>query len=855
MNRLSKLSKLPQIFSNHLLVFITIAFISGMSFGHSLRLSDEATSVILFSVFVLLGLLTVLLLTKLNKTVIIFLPLLFFCLGVLQVLSALEKPKARDHIYNQVPSPADAVVVGTMVEMPQFDGRTSKTTIKVEAIRFKSQSYLHPSHGNILLRILGIWPPHHRPGDKLAVRVKLKRPNSYFSPGSFDYARYLAQKNIWVTGFLKSPLLVEQVEFSPGLLHRLRYLPEKVRMAFGAFLNQKLPDHQSSLYRAVLLGDRSAIAPSVLETFKASGTLHILAISGIHMAVTGTLLYLLIYWVLSRSEMLLLSISVHKSASLICLPFLIFYALLAGMNSPVTRAIAMSFIVIWAVVTRKTKSPSTLLGAAALMILVLDPLQLFTISFQLSFCAVAGILFVLPALNRYILPGNPSPKKLRILHTPLRWLTAMILVSLVAILVTAPLSILSFHRIAPVGIIANIAVEPLLCLWTLPLGIVSIPASYFSPEIAEWLLKLGTFGIDGAVLLVKFFSSLPYATIWLASPPTILIFIYYFGLVAIFLPINHSIKSLFISCLLFLASALCMFIPSLPITTKLRGDTQLSQVSFLDVGQGSATLFQLKSGEKILVDGGGSSFSKVTVGERVIGPYLWQYGIKRLDMLIITHPDSDHYNGLQFVIEHFRPKTIWTRSFEEVAEDFNSLLKSAQAGGAKLDVPTAGDKLNFGSDSIECLYNFSQSQKTVAFNTKRDQENAGIIFKACLSKECILLPGDIDTEAEKHLTNLSLNLRSTTLLAAHHGSKNSNSVEFLDAIAPDYLIVSAGRNNTNHFPHKSLLPKCSDRDIELVNTAVSGTIILSENKGTSQIYIQRRHNNNPLYPPETTMLE
>jgi competence protein ComEC len=165
------------------------------------------------------------------------------------------------------------------------------------------------------------------------------------------------------------------------------------------------------MYRAILLGDRGRLEEGILEDFKASGTMHILAISGLHIGILSALLYTVISRLLSCSEWLLLRLPVRKCAALLTLPILLCYGLLAGLNTPVTRAVLMGGLVLVASSVDRRKSPGALLAFAALTILAIKPLLLFNVSFQLSFATVTALLFLLPELQRLVWPKLDPDKE------------------------------------------------------------------------------------------------------------------------------------------------------------------------------------------------------------------------------------------------------------------------------------------------------------------------------------------------------------------------------------------------------------------------------------------------------------
>lgn len=827
--------------SEHLLLTITLAFISGIALSPLIRLSETNRAFVCALLFSFLVLLAVLHYLKRFKTVLGLLIPVFFGIGCYHGHVHQQMPADEHHVYNRINTKKDVVLIGTMSTMAEFDGRTSQVTIKAKSLRFKENANLLPTTGKILLRLKGPWPDELSPGDTLAIRTDLKRPDSFRTPGVFDYGQFLARKDIWITGFVRSPLFLHKVEESQSLLHSLHYLPERLRTTIGKHIDASVSAETSGVYRAILIADRSQVNEKTLESFRGSGTMHILAISGMHMAVIGTLLYVSIFWILSRSEQLLLRFTLKKWAALLSLPVLIGYGLLAGMNTPVFRAVIMSSIVILAICTNRQKSPGTLLAFAAMLILAIDPLQLFTVSFQLSFSAIAGILFLLPVLKKLLYPADDSLSPLSINIKILKWIAAGLLVSLVANLATAPIALYSFNRFSTVGPLANLIIEPLICLWSLAAGFLSIPFIFIAPQIAAFLLQFGSLGLDAAMRAATLFSSFSFSTIWLPTPPVWLVLIYFFSLIVFAFSCLKKRWWSFVS-LFMLAVCILYFIH--PPTFNKRGNAASLRISYLDVGQGSSTFLEFPSGFRVLIDGGGSSYTTTNVGERVIAPFLWKNGIQEIDAVIITHPDADHYNGLEFIIRHFSPKILWVRDKDGHDNQFKYLIQQAKEQQVSVIVPEAGDFLIEGAQSFECVENAFILENEA--NISRTNANNGLILKACGLQYCALFPGDIGRSSEKALINHGVDLNANILLSPHHGSITSNSSQFLEAVSPDYLLVSAGRSTKGYFPHKELARECDNRQINLFTTSDQGTLEVKTKGNGYHVYGYEREDNNPL---------
>lgn len=845
--------RLTRCIDNNLLVATAISFIGGIVFAPHLSFTaSTVTHLGLLLALLLIGL-TVLQFFAKNRMLLVMLPLFFAGLGCFYTLLHLRVPPDEKHIYNRVQEKCELVVIGTMTAMAQFDGRTSQIPLAVKSLHFKNSDKLTPASGTVLLRLKGPWPESYRPGDRLAVRGDFKRPTGYRTPGGFDYAQYLARQDIWVTGFVRSPRLLQSLPSDPTLLGELRYLPERLRVNLGNHIDRALGPAGSSVYRAILIGDRSRVDDAILETFKGSGTMHILAISGMHMAVIGSLVYGCIYFILSRSEKLLLLCNVKKWAAFFSLPILIGYGLLAGLSTPVARAVVMSTIVIIAICTDRRKSPGPLVAFAALLLLTFDPLLLFSASFQLSFSAVIAIMFLLPTLQNLFGTDQTATAPGQVQQKLIQWFLTALLVSLAATVATAPIAVHAFNRFSPTGLLANLIVEPLICLWCLPSGFLAIPFSLFFPEIAALILQAGNLGLQAALQVTAFCSSFSFSTVWLPEPPFVLLLGYYTILI-VFAVAGYRSKRLAVASVSFLLLCVLFFIK--PSAMKpLRQHPTDFRISYLDVGQGSSTLVEFPSDLRVLIDGGGGAFGSTNVGERVIAPFLWQKGIDKLDAVIITHPDTDHYSGLDFILEHFSPNSLWIRDRQGHDDNFRNILHLADKKQIPVIIPEKQYTFGTETDFIACLANTLVDGHSGDRPMAGVRSNSGLVLKTCSGDFCALFPGDIEKEEERMLVATHEDLDADVLLAPHHGSATSGTPEFLAAVSPQYLIVSARKSSSGHFPHAKVKDECAKQQIALLSTAQQGTIELEVTRDGYRLYGFERVRGNPLYPMRSVMLQ
>jgi competence protein ComEC len=854
-----------RFFSDHLLVALTLAFSGGIAAALLARLDASALAPLQVAISLfLVVLLALFLLTKRHKyrvsrqeaqlsflcgmqTMSLLLPPLLALLGFYHGLAHLQPPPSSAHLFHRLKVKQEAVVAGTLLSAPEFDGRISRVKIASSGLRLPEDPKFVPTQGTLLLHLAAPWPTNLLPGDSLVVRADLKRPESFRSPGAFDYQRHLAFQGILASGFSRSPHFVHKLEEYQTFWQRLRYAPERARTSIGRLIDGAVAEEHRGLYRALLIGDASAIGDEVMENFKASGTVHILSISGLHMTIIGSILFAGFSWLLSRSERLLMNYPLRKWAAFFCLPALIGYGLLAGLNVPVFRAMIMSCIAIVGICSDRVKSPSTLLAMAALIILAIDPLSLALPSFQLSFVATAAILFLVPILKESFL-RNHSKEALSLRERCSRWLLAGIVVSVAATAATAPITLYAFNRVSTVGIIANLVIEPLICLWSLPCGFLALPFTAFSPEIATFLLRLGAPGLTAAVDCAAFFANLPFASLWRPSPPGWLMLLCGVGFFGMLVARRRSTPFYGATALFILVLAAMIFPSTL---AKSRESVNTLQVVALDVGQGSSNLVRFPSGKAVLIDGGGSAATTPSVGERVVAPYLWRQGISRLDAVAITHPDADHYNGIPFILTHFTPGTLWVRDLQGHDQGYQEVLRLAKRLGVVIRVPEVGETLAGlgGEESLSCLAN-QDGLPPVSAPGSRERDNNGLVLKACYRQNCALLPGDIDRQEEARLIDSAANLQADLLVSPHHGSKTSNTPRFLGAVAPQILVVSAGKSGQGRFPHPLLKEECRALGITMASTSEHGSLTAHLGLGQSELWGYGRPGDNPFHPWE-----
>lgn len=798
---------------SHLLIGATLCYIAGIILSFS--------GIPVFHVF--LGamtaaplLLTILFLRQKNgvKNGSLLLLFIFFILtGLYCTNISRTPPMSNTHIRNAIIEEQEYVTVGDIVRCHGFNGRTSKLDVAVKAIRTQTKEF-QSAQGLIRYTLEGRLDPGAIPGQTVAIRAELEYPGRFLTPGSFNYPAYLALRDIYVTGFIHSPLYINNVSKTTSFLHTLRYTPETLRARINNYIDTHLNGNQAGIYKALLTGDRSAVTDQVIEHFKGAGVLHILAISGLHMSLLGVFLYAAIYWLLRRSQWLILRINTKKTAMFLCILPLLLYTLIAGAKTPVVRSFIMSLVVIIAICTGRKHTFAPLVSCAALVVLAFSPTDLATPSFQLSFAAVIAIASAIPALRQLSarIIDNTSP---RILATICGWTVTAMGVSCAATLGTAPLLIYHFNRVSLIGPLANLIVEPLICLWSLPFGFAAAVCLFIWPPLANIFFYLGGKGIDLAVTAVSTFYSLPFSFTYLPPPSPALIGLFYgcIGILLLNKTLSRRIRTT--AGVLLIAVIGSLFIAPQNFIRKF--DTE-STLTFLDVGHGSCCLLEMPGGKTVLIDGGAMSSMNFDIGQSVIAPFLLQKNIQKINDIVITHADSDHYNGLVHIANHFNVERLWIHNEDSGNRQWQALLENVAETGTSIISASSGEQL--AGDNVTGLHILAN---TFSAHGASSNDN-GLIIKYRDDEFAALFPGDISAAIEHDLVTAELDLKADVLLSPHHGSATSNSRKFLKAVNPTVMVVSSGANKAFAFPSTAVVNTCRELGIEVIPTKTAGTI-------------------------------
>ena len=792
--------------------------------------------------------------------------LLFIALGYVSI-SPWMHPRFPDHHIIHSAGPERWDITGKIDDRPRQINNRTRFTLRTFSLSNGQKS--RPVTGKLHVTVAG-QPPELARGDHIRFTGRLKPISNFKNPGAFDYRRYMAFKGIWVTSYAAGERLAVVGKHRASFLFQLI---DKIRASYAVLIDRSGHTQAQAVLKALIIGDRTQLSRTTTQSFNRAGLGHLLAISGLHIGIVATVAFVFFQLLLARIRLFLWRAWSRKSAASLALFPVFIYGAVAGFSPSTQRAVIMVAVFLLTFLVEKEQDPMNTLALAALLILTLDPPALYSISFQLSFAAVLAIIY---GLSRVKNPTMVPKAKMKI-----NWFlrvkeksTLFFLVSFFAICGSLPLVSYYFNQVSMVGLAANFLAVPLIGFITIPLGLLALFLMPLSTTMAFWLVQTGAATMALALVVVKFFADLPFAALKTVTPSLFEIgCLYIMGWALLNLrrsPNNmtdgppSAVGSQIVAAgdadLAAAAQSNQRRLPdyfgrlfSCGLSTPIWAKTILALILFtlaldvcywlyqrywhpdlrvtvIDVGHGSASLLEIPGGHVILIDGGGfSDNSSFDIGERVIAPLLWRKKIKTIDTLILTHPNSDHLNGLIYIAKYFSVKNIWTNN-----EPRDTLgYKKFMAVIARKSIPLAVFETmprNHRFKNVKLnIYNpppnFLNQMRTEKW---RNPNNNSLVVQAAMGSVSFLFPGDIETEAEKELVKLvGKRLASTVLIAPHHGSRTSNSNIFISNVNPDKVIFSSGRNYRFNLPHPAVLTRYRRRGCTIWRTDIHGAIMLS----------------------------
>jgi competence protein ComEC len=642
------------------------------------------------------------------------------------------------------------------------------------------------------------------PGVSCKVTGTLTTPKRAKNPNSFDYQLYLNRKEIfWV---------LQPNGISPSICSppqgTLITLLKRIRLKEVAKLEEKLDEDLSAIFAALLFGERNLMNPEMEEAYAKTGTVHLLAISGLHVALlTGMCFALLLRIGMTREK-----------AELTLIMLLPFYAVLTGLAPSVNRAVLMLILVL---VARRLKfqiTPLDAISIAFLSLALISPNAIYEPGFQLSF----GVSFALVL---------SSAKIINAFHS---YLVKLFVVSFVAQLASIPILLSYFYEISLISVVANLLFVPLFSFIILPLVLVTYVTGLFFPFTSDLFLFFVSVFVRFANKISTSLASFDFSSVVIGKPSVFMLLLYLVTYLVFFISWEKGVgKKTF-------AVFLMPIIPML-FQVALPYLSPYGKVAFIDVGQGDSILIRLPYNRaNYLIDTGGTiSFHKeeweqrrdhFETGEDILVPFLKSEGIRKLDKLILTHGDMDHIGGAPAILSELSIDEVLIPISLERSEMERRILEIAETNQARVRIVGAGARWKAGQDLFQIISPLEKLE---------DKNEGSIVLFASFGGKRWLFTGDIGESGETELIKQFSRMDVDVLKVGHHGSKTSSSEVFLDSIQPETAVISAGEGNRYGHPHAEVVERLANRKVKLYRTDTQGAVIYTfiDKSGTFRTWI------------------
>lgn len=796
---------------------------------------------------------------NIRSMVALFFMFIFFVMGVLNIMSTGKKEKLCTEIGDRE---LPCTVSGKIKEI-KTDGLSDTYYITADSI--VSSEFAYKGKIGIVIYTSAGKEQKNNPGntdhiyldyingDYICMSGTVSVPDSATNPGTFDQYIYLRNKGYYLcisNGTIESgnhrPYSIE------GFLYGIKNRCTKI-------IDNSFDSESAGIVKAMLVADKSTLDKNIKKLYSENGIAHIMAISGVHVAIIGMTLYGFL-----RKLKIGRLISGTFSIAIIIL-----YGIMTGMSSSTERAVIMLILSIAAeYFGRKTDAPTSM-GFAMIIMVLGNPYVILDAGFQLSFAAITGVTVVAPQLRKLLRmfkcfikeadeKKKQKHKKIISLRKMIIKLIDALVVGIASFITTTPVIIYYYYQFPPYSILINLIVIPLVSLVVGGSILVVLTGLFFTGAavVMTYPVRLILFGYK---YLCIFASGLPGASVLVGHISIGMVFVYYLSVVLIFVILRmiRIGKTEREGPILYLMLATVLF---LTVVYEVYSYDKSLKVVYMDVGQGDGVLLRTSGHGGILIDGGSSSNKRV--GEYVMVPVLKYYGVSEVEYAFVSHGDADHVSGLEYLLNEEQSGVHVVNLVLPEYGDQDALqeLKSeATANNVNIIYMKPGDNITYNHQhaetiNIECLYPDEEAGHGVL-----DTNNLSMILKTTITWDVreadienlnkssdsdaslsLLFVGDAGIAAEKRLIELygknslgeiSDSIACDILKVGHHGSRNSSGSDFLKRVSAMYGIISCGKDNRYGHPHAETLERLKMADTKYMTTKEHGAIILSIERG------------------------
>jgi competence protein ComEC len=661
----------------------------------------------------------------------------------------------------------DVRITGWIASLPEQSFRSTRFQFIPATLELHDRPL--PWRGKLLLTWYERPPLPLQVGDHWELTVRLKRPRGLANPGGFDRERRLFSAGIVALGYVRPQPAAQRLAVAE------RYPIDRFRQAVAERFRELLPhDPQVGVLAALAVGDEQGIAFDQWEVFARTGTSHLISVSGLHIGLIAGLVFLLmrggwgcVPWLMARWP----AVIVATVAGLLAATG---YALLAGLSLPTVRALVMVAVVMVAVLSRRLVTPGRVLERALLAVLLFDPAAPLSYGFWLSFGSIAVILYAVSGRRQ----------------APSAWPGELLRVQAYITLGLVPLSLLLFQRVSLLSLPANLIAIPWTSVTTVPLSLLAIPAGAFGADVQAGVLRLAALSMAWLWDVLVWLSALPWAQVHLPAPPGWTLLFALPGLALLLAPRGWPGRWLG----LVLGLPLVFYPQSLPPPGGM-------QFTLLDVGKGLSVVVRTRN-HLLVYDTGPRMGVDFDAGKAALVPFLRQQGVRRVDLLILSHADKGHTGGTRSLLEQFPVATVLTPS--------------------PLEVPVEGAQTcEAGREWVWDEVRFRILHPPATGEFAQDEASCVLLVEA---GERLLLPGDIGPAAARRLVqDYGNELAAGVMVAPQQGGRGvPPAAALLAAVKPRYVLFADAPGQADGLA--AVMEQYREAGAVVLGTAESGSI-------------------------------
>lgn len=648
--------------------------------------------------------------------------------------------------------------------MAKFNAKNEYTTFYADAKQVKTPTGWKKITGRIKFYI-NEKAETIKNGDKFQTYCKIKQFAPPDNHGQFDTKKRMSRNSVYTAATLKSAnSIVVTAATETGFFKKLQ---NKLRIIVKGQLNEDIDsDDASGLLEALLLGQRNNISSEIYNAFLITGLLHFISLSGLHVGIfVGTI------WQFCRR------IGFNKTVrSAICILALIIFLIIVPARTPTIRAAVMFLIFYLGQMSQRKAQSLNSLALAAIVILIIRPMDIFSIGFAMSFIAVLGILFFTEPISE-LLKRPVNKIKSAFISIPLNYIMTILAVGISAWAGVAGILIYHFHKIQMLSAVWTVIVFPLIFIILIG-GLLKIILTMIIP-VAGTVLAVALQGVTAVlIVLVKFLASIPIGQLVIGKISGWTVVCYYGLFCLLALPLNKHRKIKYATCIIMAAAIVSGFFFNSGTGTK------EFQLHVLSVGAGQCIVARTANDETIIFDCG--SISKNDIGKKVAVPFLDYAGINEIHTAFLSHEDTDHFNGIAEIAKQKKIENIYAAQKFIRKED---LLKTTAAlmdflKTKNIEMQKTPATIEFDKIIISKLWPAGRADPKIS-----DNDNSEVLLIDYAGKK-ILLCSDIQQYAQQKLALLYPKLDVDIMIAPHHGSRNNVMENFETIFKPEYIITS-----------------------------------------------------------------